>query len=150
MMMKKACLGNTDVNLYQSISGIVCGEEVIVKIKIVTLCLVLSITLIGCTSSNPSNTVIRQIESPDGKYVAFYFIRDLGATTKQSYQLSILNKGEKLGDTAGNIFTTYGEFDIKWDENDNLIVNIKNNEEIFKQLDKYKEIEIKYKTPESN
>lgn len=120
------------------------------QIKIIMLCLILSITLIGCASSNPSNTVINEIESPDGKYIACYFVRDLGATTKQSYQLSILNKGKKLGDTTGNVFITYGEFDIEWNKNDDLIVNIKNNEEIFKQLDKYKEIKIKYKTPESN
>lgn len=108
-------------------------------------CLIFNITLIGCASSNLSNKVIHEIESPDGKYIAFCFIRDLGATTKPSYQLTILNKGEKLSDTVGNIFITYGEFDIEWEKNDALIVNIKNDKEIFKQLEQYKEIKIKYK-----
>ncbi len=120
------------------------------KIKIITLCLIFSITLIGCSSlnSNANNTVIKEIGSPDGDYTAFCFIRDLGATTKASYQLSILNKGEKLGDTTGNVFITYGEFDVEWDGNSDLIVNIKDDEEIFKKLEQYKGIQIKYETLE--
>lgn len=115
------------------------------KFKIIILCLVFSITLKGCVNSSSSNELINKIESPDGKYVALYFIRDLGATTKRSYQLSILSKGEELGDTSGNVFVTYGEFDIEWEKNDNLIVNVKSDEEIFKQSDQYKEIKIEYK-----
>lgn len=114
------------------------------RIKLIFMvCLIFSFSLSGCANSN--NKVISEVGSPDGKYNAFYFIRDLGATTKASSQLTVLKKGKKLGDTVGNVFVTYGEFDVEWENDNMLVVNIKKDEEIFKQLTKYKDIEIKYK-----
>lgn len=49
------------------------------------------IIITGCTKTS-NNRIIKSVESPDSKYVAYIFIRDMGATTKASFQLSILQK----------------------------------------------------------
>ena len=54
----------------------------------------------GCSSIS-YNEVVKTVESPDQKYIAYIFIRDLGATTRESYQLSILKKGQRLGNGSG-------------------------------------------------
>lgn len=105
-------------------------------------CLICMCILAGCTDSN--NEIIKEIDSPDSKYTAFYFCRDLGATTQKSYQLSIFKEGTELGDKGGNIFVTYGEFDIKWESENVLVVSIKEDDEKFKQLEEYKDVEIRY------
>lgn len=117
-------------------------------IIIVILCLIFSFSLSGCASKN--NKVIEEVDSPDGKYTAIYFVRDIEATTKASYQLTILKERKKLGDTVGNVFVTYGEFDVQWENENILVVEIKKDEEIFKQLKEYKEIEFRYKQKSLN
>lgn len=106
------------------------------------LFLIFNFVLAGCTTSN--NKIMKEVNSPDGKYTAIYFVRDLGATTQKSYQLTVLNKDKKLGDTSGNIFISYGKFDLQWKGDNLLVVSIKKNDEVFKQLTQYKEIEIQY------
>ena len=113
------------------------------RIRIILfLFLILNFVLAGCTSSN--NKIVKEVNSPDGKYTAIYFVRDLGATTQKSYQLTVLNKGKKLRDTGGNILISYWKFDLQWKGDKLLVVNIKSNDEVFKQLTQYKEIKIEY------
>ena len=90
------------------------------------------------------NTIEKSIESPDHRYVVFLFIRDLGATTKASHQVSIYPKGKTLGDSGGNVFVTYGRADIEWSKQDELQIRILKREHIFKQETSYKDVTIKY------
>lgn len=91
-----------------------------------------------------NNELIKSVTSPNQKYIAVIFKRDLGATTKTSYQLSILKKGKSINDSTGNIFVTYEEFDVKWNGDTELIVEQSVKGEIFKQETNYKNIIIKY------
>ena len=52
--------------------------------------------------------IIQEVVSPDGKYVAYVFEANGGATSKFTYRLSILKNGKKLkaGD-AGNNFLCF-------------------------------------------
>lgn len=89
-------------------------------------------------------TVTAYVESPDGKYNAYIFVRDLGATTKASNQLSILRKGDKLGNISGNIFVTYGDFNVSWSSPTELNIKVTKVGEVFKKIEEYKGIKINY------
>jgi|LSQX01.2.fsa_nt_gb hypothetical protein len=101
------------------------------------------LSLIGCNKVS-NNEIVKSIVSPDEKYIAYVFIRDMGATTKSSYQLSILKNGNKLSNNPGNIHITYGEFDVSWNTSEELIVEKKASGEVFKAEEKYKDVSIKY------
>lgn len=90
----------------------------------------------GCTAEN---TIVKKVDSPSGEYVAYPFIRDAGATTDFSTQVSILKKSEKYNNRAGNIFIGSGsEFiNIYWESDNNLvIVHDRDKRDIFKKVQK--------------
>jgi len=65
------------------------------------------VALAGCDPSFDSlcgNTVLKSLDSPDGKLKAVVFQRDCGATTGFSTQLSVLNAGDPLPNDGGNVF----------------------------------------------
>ena len=88
--------------------------------------------------------IIQEVVSPDGKYVAYVFEANGGATSKFTYRLSILKNGKKLkaGD-AGNTFITYTEFNVEWID-DTLHVNNIPSSNIFKQETKVNDVNISY------
>lgn len=91
--------------------------------------------------------IIQEVVSPDGKYVAYVFEANGGATTKFTYRLSVLKNGEKLkaGD-IGNAFITYYEFDVEWVDNNTLKVNniVTSIKAVFKQETKIDGVNIQY------
>ena len=89
--------------------------------------------------------IIQESVSPDGKYVAYVFEANGGATSKFTYRLSILKNGKKLksGD-AGNTFITYTEFDVEWIDDNTLYVNNIASVNIFKQETKIDDVNISY------
>ena len=89
--------------------------------------------------------VIQEVVSPNGKYVAYVFEANGGATSKFTYRLSILKNGKKLkaGD-VGNTFITYDEFDVEWVEDDTLKVNNISSIYIFKQETKIDDVSVSY------
>ena len=89
--------------------------------------------------------IIQESVSPDGKYVAYVFEANGGATSKFTYRLSILKNGKKLkaGD-VGNTFITYDEFDVEWVEDDTLKVNNISSIYIFKQEIKIDDVSVSY------
>lgn len=101
----------------------------------------LGIITIGC-GDRSNNEIIKSLESPDGSHVAYIFIRNMGATTEESYQLSILKKDEKLKNKAGNVFIKNGEFDIKWESEKELVIKDESSGEVFKDLKEYDGIKI--------
>lgn len=89
--------------------------------------------------------VIQEVVSPNGKYVAYVFEANGGATSKFTYRLSILKNGKKLesGD-VGNTFITYTEFDVEWIDDNTLNVNNIASVNIFKQETKIDDVNISY------
>lgn len=116
--------------------------KIIIK-KIIFIMMFITLVTTGC-NNNSNNEIIKSISSPNGKYIAYIFIRDMGATTKESYQLSILKKRNKLGNAGGNIFVSYGAFEVEWKNDKELLVKNNSSEEEFKKEVKYQRIKIKY------
>lgn len=115
-------------------------RKTIIAVLIIAL---FSIAITGCTKGT-NNKVLHTVKSPDAKYIAYIFIRDLGATTKASYQLSIFPIGTALINESGNIFVSYEPFNIKWKDSKNLVVTYSKKAEIFKQETKYDDLIIQY------
>ena len=89
--------------------------------------------------------IIQEVVSPDGKYVAYVFEANGGATTRFTYRLSVLKEGKKLkaGD-VGNAFITYDEFDVEWIDDNTLKVNNIQSINIFEQKMKIDRVNITY------
>ncbi|WP_442603123.1 hypothetical protein [Paenibacillus sp. KN14-4R] len=91
------------------------------------------------------NTIINKVEQPrNGLYEAVYFKRDCGATTGDSFHLSLIKHGSELENDRGNIFISNSEFQLIWQEPKNIVV-IGGSGENFKKTSKFKGIEITYK-----
>ena len=89
--------------------------------------------------------IIQEVVSPNGKYVAYVFESNGGATSWFVYRLSIVKNGKqpKRGD-VGNTYINDYEFDVEWKDNDTLMVN--NTTTInFKQETKVHGVEVIYK-----
>ena len=89
--------------------------------------------------------IIQEVVSPDGKYVAYVFEANGGATTRFTYRLSVLKEGKKLkaGD-VGNTFITYTEFDVEWIDDNTLKVNNIQSINIFEQKIKIDGVNVTY------
>ena len=96
----------------------------------------------GCSEDSCSNSIQERISSPSGEVEAVIFLRDCGATTKSSYQLSIVKSGEKVTST-GNVFISYDDFDVRWNSDGELQIS-STSDEVFKQKESIKGIKIKY------
>lgn len=90
------------------------------------------------------NTIVAEYTSPDGRYKAVIFERNVNVTTKQSYHLSILKGEELLGGGTGNVYICYEQFDVQWINNNELRIINGNAQNIFKSKVKYKDISILY------
>jgi hypothetical protein len=90
------------------------------------------------------NEELKVIPSPNEEYIAHLFVRDCGATTEPSYQLSLVKKGVELANVGGNIYVSYSIFEPVWESNKILIINYSSGSDRFLKKIKYKEINIKY------
>jgi hypothetical protein len=70
-----------------------------------------------------SNTVVNEIVSPDGNFVATAFIRDCGATTDFSPQVELRPTGQKFG-KVGNVYVGNHSDNIHviWQSNTQLVI----------------------------
>ena len=59
------------------------------------------------------NTIVMNEKSPDGKYAAVAFIRDGGATSSYSPQVTLLLSGDKFRNKIGNVFRGEDSREIK-------------------------------------
>lgn len=102
--------------------------------------------LVG-NSPTSGNTTIQGLSSPNQKYKAYAFLRDGGATTSYSPQVSILKKSKSLGNSSGNIFIGYRSkyVDIKWEDDSTLVIFYDCDEsEVRKKETTFDGIKIKY------
>ena len=104
------------------------------------------------------NQVISETPSPDNKHKAVVFVRDCGATTGFSTQVSILKYDNKIrDDESGNILTTsdkyYGQrinnvggpdVKIKWMTNRKVILLFDKNVDTVLAENEFNGIEITY------
>ena len=109
-----------------------------------------TITLLRTLSDGMcGNEVIKKEISPDGLYIAYAFLRNCGATTSFSPQVTIMKNGKELKNEGGNIFIgNRSEYiDIKWEDSKTLIIyHTVNANNIHKQEDEIYGIRIKYNT----
>lgn len=106
-----------------------------IRLVNLSLLIVLILGLIGCVNMS-SNDIVKSIDSPNGEYRAIAFIRDCGATTDFSPQVTLLKKGHKFRNVPGNIFIgNHSKFiDISWKDDSTLIITYDcDKKDIFKQ-----------------
>jgi hypothetical protein len=112
-------------------------------------------TLISPLSSciNPcENEVLREVSSPDRSKRAVLFLRGCGATTDDSWQISILGGREKLSDDPGNAFvadTDHGIvrdmlLDIDWQSSEKLMIRYPARARVFHQATTISGVRISY------
>ena len=128
-------------------------KKTIVIIAVI-LVVIIGLFVVGNIALNSFRTflmgepdIIQESVSPDGKYVAYVFEANGGATTKFTYRLSVLKNGEKLkASDIGNAFITYYEFDVEWIDNNTLKVNNIGTsiKAVFKQETKIDGVNIQY------
>jgi hypothetical protein len=90
----------------------------------------------GCSDAC-SNSLEQRLPSPDGKNDAVVFVRDCGATTDYSAQLSIVAPME-MPQGAGSVLTTElgssnAGFQVRWLAPDRLVVQLPSDIAVFKQ-----------------
>jgi hypothetical protein len=104
------------------------------------------------------NSIIEEISSPDKKNKIVIFTRDCGATTGHSTQVSLIAAGQKLQNTAGNLFiadTDHGKapsgstggpiINASWESNDKILIEYHEQIRVFKAEEEASKIKIKYK-----
>jgi hypothetical protein len=106
----------------------------------------ITFSLTGCLSFS-NNDIIKKEISPNGKYIAYAFIRNGGATTSYSPQVTILKNNQDLSNKTGNVFIGYRSkfINIYWKDNETLIIEHSCTDDlIFKSLDIYNNVKIEY------
>jgi hypothetical protein len=91
-----------------------------------------------------ANEIKQKIPSPNGENVAYVFVRDCGATTGLSHQLSILDKDDDFPNKSGNTFRSDKDFSIEWTDVKNLKVIYDKSSNTYEMDKKVKGITIEY------
>lgn len=105
------------------------------------------------------NELVGEHTSPDGQYKAVLFVRDCGATTGFSTQVSLLRSNQHLKNESGNLFiadTDHGkipsdpkgglEVRIVWKGSKDFYIFHHENARVFKAEKKVKGINVEYKS----
>ena len=94
-------------------------------------------------SSEP--VIMQELPSPDGKYVAYVFESNGGATTGFTYHLSILRRGHKPGRfSKGNTFIQEDSpFSVAWVSD--RVLWVENSSTLHRQRTQIRGIEVQYR-----
>lgn len=107
-----------------------------------------AVTLLwGCTADLCGNDPLTHAESPDKKHLAVIFVRDCGATTGYSTQVSIWRQPAELLNESGNIAVVDGKTSsasVRWDGNDRLVISGMGSDKRFLRVAEYQGIKIEY------
>ena len=117
-------------------------------IRQVSLALVLFTFAVSCVITGPcENSPIIEIPSTDSSVSAWVFVRDCGATTARSTQVSILDAGEDPPRGAGNAFIIDVEAQVvaTWRESDRVIISYEEIGEVMKQESAIGAVSITYR-----
>ncbi|WP_159888681.1 hypothetical protein [Paenibacillus puerhi] len=101
--------------------------------------------LFRLVASACGNEIVNEIPQPGGALKAVVFIRDCGATTRESYQVSIIRKGSNIDDTdTGNVFIAYEPVSVSWSKYNDFDIEYAGGQ-VFKQEINVKGIRVNYK-----
>ena len=93
--------------------------------------------------------IMQSISSPDGKYTAYVFESNGGATTGWIYHVSVLKKEKKPNNGNGNVYISeIPPNGIEWLESNVLYIDDYKSIKTTKQRQKIKDVTIKYKSLE--
>lgn len=105
------------------------------------------------------NDIITVSASPDGKKKAIVFVRDCGATTDSSTQVSILPFKKNLSNESGNAFVADSDHGkaatgqwggpnvaVSWHGKDRIIISYANKSRVFKKEENIAGVRITYLT----
>ena len=92
----------------------------------------------------PEPNIIEAVSSPNGKYIAYIYEKNGGATTGFIYHLSILEKDTSLKRRKGNVYISEYEFKIQWINDDILYVDNTSSKNIGKQKVSFLDVKIEY------
>jgi hypothetical protein len=108
-------------------------------------CLLFAAAMMAACSKN---TIKQEIASPDGTRKIVIFVRDGGATTAFSTQISILPRNSSLPDWWGNAFMS--EFSdpvtARWIDSKKVEISYKNGGRITRTEPLVDEVSVSYKT----
>lgn len=106
--------------------------------------MLLIVLIVATFSFEGENVVLNKAVSPNGNNVAIIFIRDVGATTRASYQLCILKNDEEFTNDSKGIYVSYEEFEVVWLDDENIKIYNISSQNIFKQKRNYRGINLLY------
>lgn len=93
--------------------------------------------------------IVQSISSPDGKYTAYVFENNGGATTGWIYHVSVLEKEKKLNKGNGNVYISeIPPNGIEWLKSNVLYIDDYKSIKTTRQRQKIKDVTIKYKSLE--
>ena len=94
-------------------------------------------------------TVMQTYVSPNGKYTAYIYERNGGATTGWVYHISILQTGKKLDKGNGNIYISeIPPVNVMWLDNSTLYVDDYDSVRITKRKEKIYGVDVRFKSLE--
>lgn len=111
------------------------------KLSIVPLVLAV-LCLTAC--EQPKIDMIQEIQSPDGRFIAYVFEKNSGATSRFVYRLTILKSEDEFKVSNGNTYYSYNEFDVEWLNNTTLKVNNTSDKDIFLQKKQVGDVTVEY------
>ena len=100
----------------------------------------------GCFKEPCANEVLDEVPSPDRNLKAVVFVRNCGATTGLSTQVSVLGIDEVIENEPGNVFIIEpdGDVNAKWISASSLELEHPARTEVFRQMSEYRGTEITY------
>jgi hypothetical protein len=102
----------------------------------------------GCDLTGPCvNSPVIDIPSPNGDLKAWVFVRDCGATTAKSVQVSVLPVENATPSGSGNTFIIDQQSTVvaEWPEPRKLLISYEPRGDVFKQEIQVAGVEVSYR-----
>lgn len=97
----------------------------------------------------PEPTIMQSYISPDGKYTAYVYESNGGATSGWTYHISIIQSEKKLGKGNGNVYISdIPPVKLTWLDNNTLYVDDYDSVGTTKRKEKIHNITVKFKSLE--
>lgn len=125
-------------------------KNIIITISFFIILLVLSpfimMQFIFSTASLCEVELLKEIDLDHTDFKAVLYQMDCGATSAESFHVSIIEKSEQVKKEPGNIFICKTPVEIKQNPNNTITIKTDfNTAEIFKRIDDFNGIKIIYK-----
>jgi hypothetical protein len=125
------------------------------RITVLTLLLLVVVVGTACVNlaGDCSNSIKREVLSPNGKMKAVIFGRDCGATVGFNTQVSVLPSSSKLPNDGGNVFVADGgsgkepagpAVSVSWTNDSELLVTYDKSARVFHNEPSIGNVRVKY------